>query len=107
MHCLLSCSGSLIPTANYVDWIGEVLREYTSLTIWVICARMNDGKSLAFEGQVRVFFAGFSRLSTSDGVRVGCATIDDQEVLKEPVDVQFHTYKGVKQAPGLPAMTDP
>ena len=68
---------------------------------------MSEGKSLAFKGQVRVFFAGFSRLSTPDGVRVGCATIHDQEVLKEPVDVQFHTYKGVKRAPGLPSMTDP
>ena len=34
LHCLLSYSGSLTPTANYVHWIGEVLREYTRLTIW-------------------------------------------------------------------------
>lgn len=103
----MSCSVSLTPTANYVHWIGKVLRKYTSLTIWVICARMSDGRNLAFNGRIRVLFPIFSRLRAPDGVRVSCATIADQEVLKEPFDVQFYTYKGVKRAPGLPAMTDP
>ena len=49
---------------------------------------MRDGRFSTFNGHGSVVSTGFRSFNIPDGVRISCATIDDQQLLQESFKVQ-------------------